>query len=122
MSPASLPLSERVPPMFLPPDLTTSERALVDSLTKQLLDHRRPSTPAQEKAVRHEAVQVAAEMIFEARAASLAQSPGHDGDEQDEEPESGYHDRISRTLRRGREISQLEAAEMDGLEEPDSNR
>jgi hypothetical protein len=97
--------------MFLPADLTTSEQEFVATITTQLLAHRCPSTPAEQQAVRHEAAQVAAEMIYEARAASAPQE-----DPAETEPETGYHQRLRRTLEREREIAALEQAEMDGTD------
>lgn len=111
--------------MFLPPDLTSSERDLVETLTIQLLAHRCPSSPAEEQAVRHEASEVAAEMIFESRAATLASAVVDNEDVTDgtdEDLESGYLRRLRRTLERDQEISRLEAAEMDGLDLPDRDR
>jgi hypothetical protein len=67
--------------MFLPLDLTSSEQDLVDSVTRQLLDHRRPVGTDEVRVVRHEATQIAAEMIFEARAAQHSQVPGETVDD-----------------------------------------
>src|SRR6266508_4496808 len=61
------PCTGSVVSMFLPQDLTTTEQELVASITSQLLAGRSPSTAAEETTVRHEAAQVAAEMIWEAR-------------------------------------------------------
>ena len=71
--------------MFLPTDMTTSEDELAATVTRQLLEHRAPTTPAEEQATRSEADQVAAEMIQAQRAETSAEA----GDEGI--PETGYH-------------------------------
>src|SRR5262245_24745251 len=76
-----LPAPGSDPTMFLPLDLTTSEQNLVASVTRQMLEHRRPVGTDEERLVRHEATQIAAEMIFEARAAQHSQVPGETVDD-----------------------------------------
>ena len=99
--------------MFLPQDLTTSEQELVAAVTSQLLDHRSPSTTAEERAVRHEAAEVAAEMIWEARRQSQA-SDEYDNEDLDEDLEqSGYHQRLARLREANLAIQDAEDEEAD---------
>jgi hypothetical protein len=97
--------------MFLPQDLTTSEQELVAAVTSQLLDHRSPSTTAEERAVRHEAAEVAAEMIWEARRQSQASDEDEGLDEDLEQ--SGYHQRLARLREANLAIQDAEDEEAD---------
>jgi hypothetical protein len=97
-----------LPPMFLPPDLTASEQQLVATITQQMLDHRAPATDVDEQAVRHEAAQIAAEMIYESRGVAAAA-----GGPPSPAPDSGYHQRMRRALDRERDLQRLEGDEMD---------
>lgn len=103
--------------MFLPHDLTSAEQGLVDSMTRQMLDHRRPTGADQEQVVRHEAAQIAAEMIFEARAARQTQGTNRDQDEPAEAiPDTGYHRRLLRMAEMDRLIRQRQMAEREQVE------
>jgi hypothetical protein len=94
--------------MFLPNDLTTTEEVLAASVTRQLLAHRRPASPAEEKAVRHEADQVAAEMILAARAETTR------GAAEDENlPETAYHGWLRDLRDLERRLQEEEAAEIE---------
>ena len=92
---------------FLPADLTVDEKQLVATITRQLLAARNPRDAAQEQAVRLEAAQMAAETIWEARAALQPGTPSED------EPDSGYHQRLRRTLQRTQEIARQEAIDSE---------
>jgi hypothetical protein len=93
--------------MFLPTDLTSGEDDLVATVTRQLLEHRRPTSPEEEKAVRHEAAQVAAEMIWAQRAETRP------GEEADDEPESEYHQFLRETIEQERRLIAEEADEIE---------
>jgi hypothetical protein len=97
--------------MFLPKDLTSSEEELAASVTRQLLAHRCPSTPAEERAVRQEATEVAAEMIWEARSQHQASDP--ENDDQDLVESSGYHQRLAKLLETNLAIQEMEDREAD---------
>jgi hypothetical protein len=97
--------------MFLPPELTPSEQELVGTITRQLLEHRAPSTTDDEQAVRYEAAQIAAEMIYETRGAETTSDP--QAPEAVDRADNGYHQRMRETLERQRQLQELEAAEMD---------
>lgn len=110
LSPA--PPSRTSVPMFLPNDLTAAEQDLVDTVMRQLLEHRRPSSARQVEAVRHEAAQVAAEMVLEARAALGSQTADStDGDQEEEIPDTGHHRRLMQLADRDQEIRQRQAAD-----------
>lgn len=110
---AADPLSGSVGAMFLPKDLTSSEEDLVAQVTRELLAHRCPSTPAETDAVTQEAAQVAAEMIWQARARQQTTDPDNqDGDEGLAES-SGYHQRLAKLLETNRAIQELEDQEAD---------
>jgi hypothetical protein len=100
--------------MFLPKDLTSSEEDLVAQVTRELLAHRCPSTPAETDAVTQEAAQVAAEMIWQARA---GRQPTNRPDGQDEAEglaeSSGYHQRLAKLLETNLAIQELEDQEAD---------
>lgn len=81
--------------MFLPQDLTRAERDLVEAVTLDLIARRCPSSPSEEEAVRHEASQVAAEMILETRGQSQAPTDEDEGLEA-ELASSPYHQRLAR--------------------------
>jgi hypothetical protein len=98
--------------MFLPPDLTTAEQELLATVTNQLLAHRSPSTPADEQAVRHEAAQVAAEMIWEARAQQQMEDPEEEGLEE-ELAKNPYHQRLARLRAENLAIQEAEDEEAD---------
>jgi hypothetical protein len=96
--------------MFLPKDLNSSEEELVATVTRQLIAHRRPATPAQEQAVKQEAAQVAAEMIQEARALQQPADPDQDDDRGLAET-SGYHRRLAKLLETNEAIQEMEDRE-----------
>jgi hypothetical protein len=102
--------------MFLPKDLTASEEDLVASVTRELLNRRCPSTSEEEQAVRYEAAQVAAEMIWEARRHHQAVTPEilEDPEEEGLEEElaaSGYHQRLARLRETNLAIQEAEDRE-----------
>jgi len=114
-NPGSQPLStqaESTVSMFLPPDLTTAEQELVATVTKQLLAHRSPSTPAEEQAVRHEAAQVAAEMIWEARGQQQMEDLEEEG-LGEELAKSPYHQRLARVRAENLAIQEAEDEDAD---------
>jgi hypothetical protein len=92
--------------MFLPSDLTTTEEDLVATVTRQLLARRRPANQVEETAVRHEAAQVAAEMILAARAETTSPEDGG-------LPATGYHAWLADLRARERRLQDEEAAEID---------
>jgi hypothetical protein len=98
--------------MFLPKDLTSSEEDLVAAVTRDLLANRRPSTSAEERAVRQEAAQVSAEMIQEARSRHQTDDP--EGQDLDRDlANSAYHQRLARRREANLEIQELEDREAD---------
>jgi hypothetical protein len=100
--------------MFLPKDLTAAEAELADTITRNLLAHRAPSTSSQEQAVRHEAAQVAAEMIWEARAATQSHSRSQEDEELERDlADSPYHQRLARLQETARAIQEAEDTEAD---------
>jgi hypothetical protein len=103
--------------MFLPNDLSSSEQELVATVTRQMLEHRRPSTPEEEQAVRHEAAQVAAEMIQESRASHRADDP-EDTDLEEATAESGYHQRLLALRKANLAAQEMEDAEADEPRSP----
>lgn len=93
--------------MFLPTDLTSGEDDLAATVTRQLLAHRRPTSPEHEAAVRLEAAQVAAEMIQAQRAEVRS------GEDWDDEPESEYHRFLRETIELERRMLDEEADEIE---------
>lgn len=93
--------------MFLPTDLTTGEADLVATVTRQLLERRRPATPDEEASVRMEARQVAAEMVLAQRAELTEPEP------EDDEPESEYLRFRRELIERERKLLDEEAAEIE---------
>ena len=99
--------------MFLPSDLTADETALVATITRDLRVRRSPSTPTEEEAVRMEATQVAAEMIWEARRELTGgQDPEEEGLEE-ELATSPYHQRLARTRAANLALQEAEDEEAD---------
>ena len=99
--------------MFLPQDLTTTEQELVASVTSQMLAGRSPSTAAEETAVRHEAAQVAAEMIWEARRQDRMSDEYDDQEVAEDLEQSGYHQRLARLRATNRAIQEAEDEDTD---------
>lgn len=93
--------------MFLPTDLTSGEDDLAATVTRELLERRRPASPEEETAVRHEAAQVAAELIWAQRAETMAD------EEADDEPESEYHRHLRETIEMERRLMAEEADEIE---------
>lgn len=60
---------------FVPQEMTPDERDLLASVTRQLMQARKPQTPAAVQAARNEAEQVAAEMIWAQRAEACTPDP-----------------------------------------------
>ena len=93
--------------MFLPTDLTTGEAELAATVTRQLLERRRPASPQEEARVRQEADEVAAEMILAQRGELAPQEP------EDDEPDSEYLRFRRELIERERKLLDEEAAEIE---------
>ena len=56
--------------MFLPSDMTEDEKSLVAEVARNLLAAQTPTSPVERQRLRHQAEEIAAEMIWAARAKS----------------------------------------------------